>query len=442
MEEYQIESETKEIENKITETLIIEQNEKKYKLELVIEGEIIFLNLYEEGNINNKFYSQKLSLREIKNKHQIFCVFKTCKEFLDYIKALYENKKLSIKINNESFSLLMNIEYLFKQQIIEIPLEKNKIKIQDLTDDIIKEISFLKNTIKLQNENIGKINSNLLSQNMEINYLKEENAKLKEEIKQFKEIFGEKIIYEQITSFSNILKYNECELIFSAIKKRMYRKIKNIKKIYLAAKDGRDPSIFHSKCDGINNTLVLIHSNGNKRFGGFTSNIWESTSNEVFKDDKNAFVFSLDKQKIYSYKNDGKAIRCHKNYGPCFGCVPEIGIFGNPHQPLLPPATSQCSTSKFTIPSMSNNIVDSTPKMASTKRIYPVATSKMYNNKSYNAGKQVRVVSYNNINSYNTLGQGQSVSYNDNSSYDIDYSFLEDTLDSVIDYEVFQVIFE
>jgi hypothetical protein len=29
MEEYQIESETKEIENKITETLIIEQNEKK-----------------------------------------------------------------------------------------------------------------------------------------------------------------------------------------------------------------------------------------------------------------------------------------------------------------------------------------------------------------------------------------------------------------------------
>ena len=62
----------------------------------------------------------------------------------------------------------------------------------------------------------------------------------------------------------------------------------------------------------------------------------------------------------------------------------------------------------------------------------------MYNNNSYNAGKQVRVVSYNNINSYNTLGQGQSVSYNDNSSYDIDYSF--DTLDSVIDYEVFIII--
>ena len=134
----------------------------------------------------------------------------------------------------------------------------------------------------------------------------------------------------QIPYFSNILKSNECELIFSAIKSRINKKLKDIKKIYQATKDGGDPSIFHSKCDGINNTLVLIHSKENGRFGGFTSNIWESTSNEVFKDDKNAFVFSLDKQKIYSYKNDGKAIRCRKDYGPCFGYGPKIGIYGDP----------------------------------------------------------------------------------------------------------------
>ena len=136
----------------------------------------------------------------------------------------------------------------------------------------------------------------------------------------------------QIPYFSNILKSNECELIFSAIKSRINKKLMDIKKIYQATKDGGDPSIFHSKCDGINNTLVLIHSKKNNRFGGFTSNIWESTSNEVFKDDKNAFVFSLDKQKIYSYKNDGKAIRCRKDYGPCFGYGPLIRIYGNPFE--------------------------------------------------------------------------------------------------------------
>ena len=330
MEEYQIEQETEEVENKITETLFLNQDKKNFKIELIIEGKMMFFNLYEEGNISNKYYSQIMSLKEIKNKHQIFCIFNSCQEFLDYIKALYENKKLSTKINNESLSLLMNVEYLFKQQIIEIPLEKKKIKIEDLSDDIIKEITFLKNIIKIQQESIEKINSNIINQKKEINNLKEENNKLKEEIKQFKEIFGEKILYEHISFFSNILKTNECEMIFSAIKSKMNRKIKNIKKIYQATKDGGNPSIFHSKCDNINNTLVLIHSSGNIRFGGFTSNIWESTPSVLFKDDKNAFIFSLDNQKIYLYKNDGKAIKCRKDFGPCFGYGPKIGIYGNP----------------------------------------------------------------------------------------------------------------
>jgi len=332
MEEYQIEPETKEIENKITETLIIDQNEKKFKLELVIKGEMIFFNLYEEGKINNKYYSQKLSLREIKNKHQIFCVFNSCQEFLDYIKASFDNKKLSIKITNESLSILMNIEYLFKQQIIEIPLEEKKMNIEDFSNDIIKEISFLKDKIISLEENIEKMKYNfeekMNNQNKEINNLKEENNKLKDEIKCIKnDFYG---VTENFIINSNILKSNEYKMISLAINKRINKKIKEIKKIYQATKDGGDPCYFHSKCDKINNTLVLIHSEGNNRFGGFTSNFWESTKDEVFKDDKNAFVFSLDENKIYPYKNDGKAIRCFKNYGPYFGSGPLIGIRGNP----------------------------------------------------------------------------------------------------------------
>ena len=79
----------------------------------------------------------------------------------------------------------------------------------------------------------------------------------------------------------------------------------------------------------INNTLVLIHSRENERFGGFTSSVWESTPKELFKDDNKAFVFSLEKKKIYSYKSDGSAIRCYYKYGPCFGSGPVIGIYGN-----------------------------------------------------------------------------------------------------------------
>ena len=129
---------------------------------------------------------------------------------------------------------------------------------------------------------------------------------------------------------SVIMQKDEFDFIKSEIKNKLNKKIKEIKKLYQATVDGGEPVNFHLKCDNIPNTLVLIKSSGNRRFGGFTSVNWESSSNNIWKDDKNAFLFSLDKKKIYSYKNDGKAILCYKNQGPCFGYGYDIGIEGNP----------------------------------------------------------------------------------------------------------------
>ena len=96
--------------------------------------------------------------------------------------------------------------------------------------------------------------------------------------------------------------------------------------------DGGDAVKFHSKCDNIPNTLTIIKSKGNRRFGGFTSKTWESEV--TFKKDKKAFLFSLDKNKIYSNKNDGYSIFCAKGFGPCFGYNDQNGctieIFENP----------------------------------------------------------------------------------------------------------------
>lgn len=38
-----------------------------------------------------------------------------------------------------------------------------------------------------------------------------------------------------------------------------------------------------------------------------------------YKDDKLAFIFSLDKKKAYSYNNNGNALRCYNTLGPGFG---------------------------------------------------------------------------------------------------------------------------
>ena len=115
------------------------------------------------------------------------------------------------------------------------------------------------------------------------------------------------------------MKENEFDLIHLAIKSRINKEVKELKKLYQATIDGDGPINFHTKCDNITYTLVLYKSEKNRRFGGFTSMAWSSPTSNEYKDDKNAFLFSLDKQRIYPYKNEGYAIACYKDYGPCFG---------------------------------------------------------------------------------------------------------------------------
>ena len=129
---------------------------------------------------------------------------------------------------------------------------------------------------------------------------------------------NEKINYLNAGNKSVIMQENEFNIINLGIKNRINKKIKEIKKIYQATIDGDTSSDFHSKCDNIPNTLILFKTEGKRRFGGFTTIPWTSEENEKFLDDKNAFLFSSDKQRIYPLKGNKKAVYHLKNYGPCF----------------------------------------------------------------------------------------------------------------------------
>ena len=89
--------------------------------------------------------------------------------------------------------------------------------------------------------------------------------------------------------------------------------------LYKASLDTDKASAFHNKCDDAKGTLVLIKSGNGKRFGGYTTCNWKGNSIEK-KDDK-AFVFSLDKMKVYDIIQGEDAIGCYPKYGPIFlGC--------------------------------------------------------------------------------------------------------------------------
>ena len=106
-------------------------------------------------------------------------------------------------------------------------------------------------------------------------------------------------------------------MIYSAIKERMNKEVKEIKKIYQATIDGGEPEIFHKKCDNVPNTLILYKTAGNRRFGAFASECWDNSNRT--KIDKNCFLFSLDKNKIYPSKNNKYyKIECYSCEGPSF----------------------------------------------------------------------------------------------------------------------------
>ena len=100
------------------------------------------------------------------------------------------------------------------------------------------------------------------------------------------------------------------------------------KLIYSSENEDDKASTFHKKCDNIAPTLTLIETKEGFRYGGFTTQCWESTEQSKFKKDKNAFIFSLDTEKKYDVTDEEKSIQCSMYWGPYFGeggaiCVPD-----------------------------------------------------------------------------------------------------------------------
>ena len=378
----------------LLESLKIEQNKKIYCLNIKVNNDFINFNITEDVPLPTLNCLKKLSLKDIKDLHKAFYGLNSCYEFLDYIKVLIKTKKVLIQEKEDNLSINLEVQYLFKTSIVEIPFDIEKINIDNSIKGIIKELLLMKEKMKKYEEN--NLNNQLSENNIEnknkedinnlkeelnrlkeeIKKLKEENKKLVEDIQKIKEGTNENQIIEknkqleeneknnikeeierikyletdnqkikiELNKISDILKpmsfrmtgiYNktflmtvsDLDFIKTEIEKKVNKKVRGLEKIYQATIDGGQPSMFHLRCDNIPNTVTIICSALQRRFGGFTTEKWDTSGK--YKDDRNSFLFSFDKRKIYSYKCNGKAIYCHKDYGPTFGAGFTIKIGGN-----------------------------------------------------------------------------------------------------------------
>ena len=309
---------------------------EKIKYELTIEkGEedniIITINSKNQNNISQ--YQTHLNIQNFINLSQyfkllyiinpIFCI----DNFFSFIKSKFDT---SVKSNTNNLISLqnskINISHLNTEKtnqiflvfdIVYINLKKEEIKIP------------LKQTESYNDKELIKIYQILLRN--KYNYIQRINTLGRKLIKSQKSLEKYQTLLKRCNSYfdhdmqlkmsfldlgldTDILEspdhYNFILSIFSVL----FSNVINIsfEQLYKASCDGDNINAFHSKCDGVKNTLILIITDDDKRkFGGFTTKEWDK-SNKYKYDDK-AFLFSLDK-----YRN--KAINCRENfYAPIFG---------------------------------------------------------------------------------------------------------------------------
>ena len=86
---------------------------------------------------------------------------------------------------------------------------------------------------------------------------------------------------------------------------------------YRASEHGGEAEDFHERCDEYEGTLIIIKTKDDNMFGGYTKVSWDDEDGEE-KMDEDAFVFSINLEKLYFNFGKRNNIICNKNKGPCF----------------------------------------------------------------------------------------------------------------------------
>ena len=251
------------------------------------------------NKLQNEF--QKLQIEFQKQKLKENELIKKINELKEENEKLKLDNQMLLEKENVTNSII-NENNSVKSQLINIQNKYNEFEKYKIEKD--QETKIYKEKI----EELAKEKDNL---EKELNEYKEENLNFMTQLKLSK---NQKL---RIVRGEIIQSNEELEFLTQKICKD-HKKI-TLNLLYKATVDSDRANIFHKRCDKAKSSLVLIQSDNDKRFGGFTTCDWEGDGLE--KVDKNAFVFSLDKMKTYDVIPEEKAIGCYQGFGPIFlGC--------------------------------------------------------------------------------------------------------------------------
>lgn len=170
------------------------------------------------------------------------------------------------------------------------------------------------------NENINKFNK-LNKINIKFTPEEDEIKSELERIKSFGKIELENLqfLFESSSIINKDI--NKQNTIINWIQEKIKKKDIKFKLIFKMTEHGYDGKSFHKYCDNKGPNLILIKTNKNRIFGGFTPLEWENTAKAKFDLSNQTFIFSLNLNKKYDMISvKKKAIQGFSiDYGPNFG---------------------------------------------------------------------------------------------------------------------------
>ena len=336
-----------------------EAGEYTFKISLVDNK--INLQLTELAtNKRGKNYEGEFTLEELRQINRIFQLTSSIYEAQEEFKKAVERQKIALSENEAYVNIMFHMMLGTDNAPFVIALPRNEsariIKLEQDTDllklerdNLFDKLLLIKNNTEeimksvkdIENENVN-LQNNIISteEEMKIPGYKVppvNNSKIiMSNNNQAQNDYNNNnnnrvIISNNVNKFGSGIEKNiikeESEIFFVMQKIRDYlgkNPVFNL--LYRASDHGDKANIFHNKCDSVNMTLVILIDHNNNRFGGFTTREW--SGNCVQKMDEKAFIFNVEKVKIYEVLPNQTAIGCYPNFGPIFfGC--QIRVYDN-----------------------------------------------------------------------------------------------------------------
>ena len=279
------------------------------------ENQLALLTKKEEElkNENNKLISQKDTLQKENDN-----ISQQIKDLTEENKKKKDNKKDIEKEISEKKGKIKDYEKKLKD---------SKNTLDELTKkqkDLNKKLNENNSQVKSLEQKIEELEKELKqeeSTEKKEEEKKEEEKKEEEKKEEEKKEDNDKKDDESKEPDPNVKSRIDSKIIIDPkyldILDKWFKTELKYKLLYRATDEQYSAATFHSKVNEFKNTIIFIKDINNFIYGGFTRKTWDG--NKIYKADKNAIVFNLDKELYYTVNDPNHAIFCDPDYLAVFG---------------------------------------------------------------------------------------------------------------------------